>query len=293
MDHQHARQTFEKLSRLVGKLRSKPVPENVHQFRTNSRRVQAILEETGPKPGRRERKLLKSLTRLRKKAGRVRDLDVQIVALKNLKIGEAAEDKRQLLAELNAAREHRAQQLMDSLDRETATDVRKRLKDAISGTRSTRTRGDALAKALRMFNQIAKEVVPNEKTLHAYRIRCKRIRYIAELAGETAEAQEVVSDLKCLQDAIGEWHDWVTLTENAETMFRERPNSALLNAIRTLTRSKLRESLHITATSREKLLAAAQRYRRPQTRGEPQEDVTIPERKTVQSSRPQQSAVTA
>jgi len=80
VDQEHIKSVVEKLNRQLPKLASKPQPKNVHQFRTHTRRLEAVLEEVAPEFGRNEKKLLKQLARLRRKAGRVRDLDVQVAA---------------------------------------------------------------------------------------------------------------------------------------------------------------------------------------------------------------------
>src|ERR1700690_3686362 len=97
VDHKRSRLAFQKLNRQLGKLSTKPAPANVHKFRTYGRRVEALLEALVPHPNRNDKKLLKLLARLRKKAGRVRDLDVQISALRNLKISQEAVAKSQLI----------------------------------------------------------------------------------------------------------------------------------------------------------------------------------------------------
>lgn len=278
---------------MVSKVRSQPVAENVHQFRTNSRRVQAILEEFGTEPTGKERKLLKSLSKLRKRAGQIRDLDVQIAALRDLKIGEAAEEKRELMGALNDERDHRAEQLVRALDDGMVSELRKRLKAAATAHESRRPHGNPLATALRMFSRLAKEASPAEENLHQYRIRCKKIRYIAELAGDKPEAQRVVEELKRLQDAIGEWHDWLTLTDAAVKMFPDRPNSALINALRSIARNKLREALRTVLETREKLLPLAQTQRRRRTAVHPESTTEAMGRKAVEPVRPRQEAATA
>src|ERR1017187_577749 len=88
---------FEKLDRQLTKLAAKPAPNSVHRFRTNGRRLEIVLTELSPNPGRNGKKLLKLLARLRKKAGRVRDLDVQVALLRSLKMPEGARHKSQLM----------------------------------------------------------------------------------------------------------------------------------------------------------------------------------------------------
>jgi len=82
----------------MAKLASKPSPENVHKFRTSSRRVEVLVSDLAGSRNGNDKKLLKLLGRLRKKAGRVRDLDVQSVALRSLKIPQEPQRKSQTLA---------------------------------------------------------------------------------------------------------------------------------------------------------------------------------------------------
>ena len=82
------------------------------------------------------------------------------------------------------------------------------------------------------------------KRLHDARVRLKRIRYVAELAEESAEQKNFIRELKAVQDALGEWHDWQELTRTAEKRFSDRVNCALLREIRSLLAAR-----HSTAVS--------------------------------------------
>ena len=81
-----SRVVFQKLEQYLVKLSSKPRAENVHRFRTGTRRLQILLGKLSPKLDRSQKKLLKLLGRIRKRAGKVRDLDVQLAALRALKM---------------------------------------------------------------------------------------------------------------------------------------------------------------------------------------------------------------
>src|ERR1700685_3955976 len=91
------RAVFQKLERDLIKLFSKPQPDSVHRFRTGTRRLQILLAELSPKLDRNEKKLLKQLARIRKRAGKVRDLDVQLTALRNFKFPRQPRRKTQLM----------------------------------------------------------------------------------------------------------------------------------------------------------------------------------------------------
>ena len=72
---QQSRLVFQRLGRQIGKVIKSTSTDNVHKFRTNSRRIEALVSELAPENGN-QKKLLKLLSKLRKKAGKVRDLDV-------------------------------------------------------------------------------------------------------------------------------------------------------------------------------------------------------------------------
>jgi CHAD domain-containing protein len=91
-----------------------------------------------------------------------------------------------------------------------------------------------------------------EKTLHQYRIIGKRARYIAEL-DEDSEAKRVVEQLKRMQDVIGDWHDWLKLTQKAEQLFGGVRESALVAMLRNVTQAKFRQSVDAVAETRASL----------------------------------------
>jgi CHAD domain-containing protein len=95
-----SRVVFQKLEQDLSKLGSEPRAENVHRFRTGTRRLQILLGELSPKLERSQKKLLKLLGRIRKRAGKVRDLDVQLAALRALKVPREPRRKTQLVNHL-------------------------------------------------------------------------------------------------------------------------------------------------------------------------------------------------
>jgi CHAD domain-containing protein len=255
IDLKRSRMAFQKLGREVTKLTGKPAPESVHKFRTNSRRVEAVLSEVVPEPNRNDKKLLKLLSRLRKKAGRVRDLDVEIASLRSLKIPAGNGHKSQFIDALVQERAKREQKLAKTFDHQTAAKVRKRLKRATDDIDIPRN-AEPLTQTLSKLAKLSPDHAPlTEKTLHQYRIIGKRARYIAELADEDPGAKRVVDHLKHMQDVIGDWHDWLKLTQRAEKLFGGVRDSALVAMLRNVTQSKFRESVDAVAETRASLFA--------------------------------------
>jgi CHAD domain-containing protein len=253
IDPKRSRSTFEKLGREVTKLVRKPAPESVHKFRTNSRRVEALLSEVVVGSHRNDEKLLRLLARLRKKAGRVRDLDVQIASLRSLKVPSGNGHKAQFMDALVEERAQREKKLARAFDRETADEIRRRLKRAAT-RKAIPADTEPLALALAKLAQLGRDYVPlTEKTLHQYRIIGKRARYIAELSDNEPEAGRVIERLKHMQDAIGDWHDWLKLTQKAERLLGDVRDSALVAMLRNVTQAKFRQSLDAVAEIRAEL----------------------------------------
>lgn len=270
VDLKRSRLAFQRLGRELTKLVNNPAPESVHRFRTNSRRVEALLGEVAPQLDRNGKKLLKLLSRLRKKAGRVRDLDVEIASLRSLKIPEGNGHKSQFVDTLVEERARREQKLANAFDRATASEVRKRLKRAANETEIPRNT-EPLILALSKLAKLGRDhVTLTEKTLHQYRITGKRARYIAELAGDNAEAKRFIDQLKHMQDVIGDWHDWLKLTQRAEALFGGVRDSALVAMLRNVTQAKFRQSLDAVVETRAALIVKKQ---------EPLHDAPVPGRK--------------
>jgi CHAD domain-containing protein len=244
LEQEHIRATFRKLSRQLSKLASKPAAENVHKFRTSSRRVEVLVADLAKKRSRNDKKLLKLLARLRKAAGWVRDLDAQTAALRSLKIPQEPMRKSQLMRTLAEERASREKKLVKLLDKKVVADVRKRLKRTASVLEIPKN-ADPGSLALQKFAALELDHgAVTAKTLHRFRIVGKRARYIAELAGKDTEAVRLVALLKHLQDLIGDWHDWAQLAQGAEKLFGGVQDSALVAALANVTRAKFRQAVN-------------------------------------------------
>lgn len=245
-------QLFRKVGRAAEKMVQQPIPENVHAFRTSARRLETVVNALTPNQ---HGKLLKQLRRFRRRAGTLRDVDVQISALRNFKVLEDSARKSQLTATLLDLRARRERKLLKAFDEESREKLQSRLKKVAGQMPPTeKALPDPLAFAQRIFAQLAREhATASEESLHEYRLRCKRIRYIAELS-QTEEAKAFVADLVRIQDATGNWRDWLLLTASAEEQFRDAPRSALLAALRNVTRARFSEAARVCTQVRQVLL---------------------------------------
>jgi CHAD domain-containing protein len=163
-------------------------------------------------------------------------------------------------------RAQREKKLARAFDRKTADEIRRRLKRAATHM-AIPADTEPLTLTLAKLAQLGRDYVPlTEKTLHQYRIIGKRARYIAELSDNEPEARRVVERLKHMQDVIGDWHDWLKLTQKAEKLLGEVRDSVLLVMLRNVTQAKFRQSLDAVAEIRKELAGRILRPATPQIR---------------------------
>jgi CHAD domain-containing protein len=203
----------------------------VHRVRTGSRRLQAMLEAMLRENAtfaldHPARPWLRQLKQIRRAAGPVRDLDVHRKLLENL-VGKSApgSDPLHKQAEilddwLKSERKHLARGMQKQIrkrqhglaERQTA------VLNAVGSVplESVRTGRSADAVALEDFVRAA-DAMPllDAENLHDFRKATKKARYVAESAAEKGPYSSVAKALKRIQDAIGDWHDWHSLFEEA------------------------------------------------------------------------------
>ena len=274
-DRSRTESLFKKLKRLPKKISAKPDAENVHELRTTIRRVETLLEVTSNGSGRKERKLRKHMDRVRRRAGRVRDIDVQIEALEGLKVDAARDEKLRVIQALRQSRAKREAKLIKVLEEEVDSGMAKHLAKAADrlaedghGPRPVISAAKpdpkaVVTHALEAFRDaVERHGTLTEQNLHPFRLACKHVRYIAEMAGEDPEAERIIKQLKKVQDAVGEWHDWVTLSATAVKVLG-RDSSPLISAIRTNSRSKFLNAVRIADETKRNLLVPSDTTRKP------------------------------
>lgn len=264
---ERGKSVFRKTEKELLRLSSGHQPEAVHGFRTTARRLQMLLGQLATSGQQKNKKLLKMLNRIRKSAGRVRDIDVQLEALRSLKVPQEPRRKTQLMHNLLDLRAEYEKRLHKLLKKDDVREIRKRLNRAQQAARF-----EAGPDPLDVARQILKRANPgsrpfDEATLHRYRILVKRARYAAEFAPKSPESTRFLAELKRLQDALGTWHDWLTLTNTAIQELGEVNESSLVAMLINLTRGKFRHAL--AAVSATQAQSAAKQAQKPEIASKP------------------------
>jgi CHAD domain-containing protein len=218
--------------RLLGLLRNLPRRagvDEIHRLRTSVRRLEAQLEmpRAGDDAGlfRCPPKVARALRALRKKAGGVRDVDVHLALLSDPLFG--SRHVRRLRAPL--ARRLRAERAthLEAL-RECARRVQPRLERKLPELVTPAEVSADVAAAIRLsaqvrrrFLELSQPIPEDAARLHRLRIDAKHLRYGLEPYDGFVEAERLLAQLRKVQQAIGEWHDWATLHELALSTFTE------------------------------------------------------------------------
>ena len=196
--------------------------EGIHDLRTTSRRLRALLEAHEPEIAKGDRKRLKGALRsLRRAAGPARDVDV---LREQLGAAEVPESERPGLADLQAAATIRRGVARKKLNAALLTPELQGLCDAVASV-ATKVRAIpsppyAIAGASRLPAALegalaghaafgGQPAAAEPETLHAWRIAVKRARYAAEAFAPAFgnPAARFAEALRALQDDLGHIQD--------------------------------------------------------------------------------------
>ncbi len=201
---------------------SDPAPKHVHHLRSKIRRIEATLELLAlsaslPDLQNEAKPLTKLLTKIRRAAGKVRDLDVHLDLLKKYRRND---DTARLEKDLASARKKNAAKLCDLLKKDRLKVDREfdRLQIALEPALNLAIGGDALEDVAHRWFAFALHGLDHRKDKHLHTIRkvSKTARYLAEIGAETSKAAaRSASRFERTQQALGKWHDSLLLAEEA------------------------------------------------------------------------------
>jgi CHAD domain-containing protein len=241
-----------KLRRFLKKARRQPSPSAIHGFRTHTRRFESTLEALAMTSRLNEQHLLRDLSRLRKRAGKIRDLDVLTASAATVKIDGEQNCTVQLLEQLGAERSRHAKRMQTLVEKygstlrrrieRTRVRLRKSLVRNDSGPTDKRPHGSvaAMATALNLSFGLREPVRLNSKNLHSFRLKVKELRNVLQMS-ETADHQPFVEKLGAVKDAIGDWHDSEELVAVAAEVLKHR-NCKLLRALKQSSHDKFQHA---------------------------------------------------
>jgi CHAD domain-containing protein len=245
---------FVKLRKLVRKVSKAPTQEEVHNIRTNARRVEASLEALQLDRKRKGRRVLRAITPIRKKAGDVRDMDVLTGFAATLANDGHDQCLTKLLEHLGAERARYAGKLRKTIARrrqETgdslktcATFIGKKVGENVEKQAGVKQREwplNATAAALGISEELGNWPRLSGQNLHAFRLKVKELRNVLKLSGD--KENELMERLGEVKDQIGEWHDWTELEGLAREVLEDCSNCDVIAEVQRTARNKFATAL--------------------------------------------------
>jgi CHAD domain-containing protein len=263
LDRNRLLKPAKKLKKLIKKIGKQPPPDEVHDLRTNARRFEAMFKAFSLNSRGLRKSLLNDLGRLRKRAGKVRDMDV-LTGYASTVHPQGEEDcSVQLLEHLGVERRKYAKKLTAEV-RRLGPDLRKRFKriPAIvekldrqkrDAAQESTAAADASAAAVRLATELGLPPRLGRDNLHPYRLKVKELRNVLQM-GAGASQQKFVDDLGKVKDAIGEWHDWEELVALAPKVLDHGKSCGLITELRNIAKKKYEHALALAKTLRKTYL---------------------------------------
>ena len=249
LDFKRAQKPVRKLRKLIKKMSADPIPEQVHDFRTNSRNMEATLQAFGLESSRLGRGVLKPLSRLRNRAGKIRDMDVLTSYAASVDSEDGEQDCAVQLLEHLGAQRRKCARKFHSASRRDGSKLRRRLKqvrreldrkEAIVEDKRTLL-AEPSSSALKLASELGSIPRLDHSNLHPFRLQVKELRNVLRLAD--APDQDFIAALGMVKDAIGEWHDWEELVIIADSVLDHGRQCRLMQRLKSTTRDKFDSAL--------------------------------------------------
>jgi len=237
----YARRQLDRFMSLQSKVLRKSDPDDIHDLRVASRRLQQVFDLLYPQPCPREiRKLRRVMRRARRALSEVRNCDVLLTQVQARLKRKRATHRDAWQAVGGFLDEHRSKSFDKALRKFGKMNVplfyvhtRKLLNGNVAAHPPEASAAgllhrevspifhDRIAQSLESVAQVFHAQVAlshrdqQASVIHGARIATKRLRYLIEVIQEfkVPGAEEVLAWLRDLQQLLGEWHDQVVLED--------------------------------------------------------------------------------
>lgn len=268
---------FRKLRKLLKRFPDTPSPEDVHDVRTQTRRIEAVVGAFQLDDRKAGNKLVKSLKPIRKAAGDVRDMDVLTDLAASLDPNDDKECRLQLMEHLAARRTKAAGKLAKKVGA-NGKEVRSSLKEAgkfaeaglDAGTsRNVKTKekrkireksANSMASSFDIEQELRAWPKLNAKNIHSFRLKVKEWRYVLQVGQESDS--RLLDELGRVKDQIGLWHDWNELSGIAAKALDHGSGCSVMAQIRSRTKKEFEKALETANAFRAQYLPTEERRAR-------------------------------
>jgi CHAD domain-containing protein len=266
LDPKKLQKPFDKLRKTLKKLPRQPTPEEVHDIRTQTRRVEATLHALHFDRVRPGKRVLKAVTPVRKRAGKVRDMDVLTGFASTLDGSSDRDCPVQLLEYLGHERYRSTRKLRQIVAKKQGSTSRflkrieRSIKRHVNGGRGREDwSADAATDALQLSRELANWPKLTKDNLHPFRLKVKELRYVLQLSGDNNELIQKLGEAK---DKIGEWHDWVELATIADEVLQHTARCDVREQIHAGAQQRFTDALTTANQLREKYFAPSSAKKR-------------------------------
>jgi CHAD domain-containing protein len=237
-------------------------PQEIHSLRTQLRRFEASMQVLALDSNPNERRLLRKMAKLRRRAGKVRDLDVLTGYAVGVKMIGEDDCQVQLLESLGAEHAQRNQRLHSFAVRHGES-LRRRLKCTASHLKTLSAGsliddtapGYTMLLELRLQRELTAKTRLTRNNLHPYRLKVKELRFMLQMENHPSDRQ-LIETLGEMKDAMGEWHDWQQLLTIAREQLSHGSKCKLLPLFQATTNQKLKRALAVANRGRKQIQPA-------------------------------------
>lgn len=120
IDQDRIQKSIRKLKKFIKQSPKQPTPEDIHTLRTNARKLEAMLSALSLDSRKNERQLVQAVRKVRKRAGKVRDMDVLTGHLAGVNVDGETECQVQLLEHLGTNRSKQVRKLRTLINDQSA-----------------------------------------------------------------------------------------------------------------------------------------------------------------------------
>lgn len=258
LDTKSIHKPFKKLGKLLKNFPDPPAPDDVHDIRTHTRRIEAMVgafQLDSKKPGS---ALVKSLTPIRKAAGDVRDMDVLTDFAASLDSNSDGDCRLQLMEHVAGRRTKAANKLIKKVsanEKQARASLKQSAKFAEDGLDAARSKNakekdrrktreksaHSMASSLQIEQELRDWPKLNESNIHPFRLKVKELRYVLQLG--TDSDSKLTDALGNVKDQIGLWHDWNELSGIAAEVLDHGAACPVLAEIRARTKQEFEKAL--------------------------------------------------
>lgn len=243
---------LQKVHKALGHPSRHLTPEGVHKLRTQCYRVESMLRALSLDEDRDGAQLLEAIEPIRKRAGKVRDMDVLIGLAATLPKEIACESFIQLVEDLGIRHDQYLGKLEKTLYRQRGKARRelKRCTKAIGkelaaskSDAAGQWRRNAVTHTLDLSSELAGWPMLRTDNLHPFRLKVKELRYVLQLSSDSD--RNFIDALGEVKDAIGEWHDWSELAAVAAEVLGNHSQDSFSKRVASVVQGKLHHAFTV------------------------------------------------